>query len=80
MSPLVQNALAIAACLAAAAFVGWRAWRALKGRAGGCGTGCSSCPSSQIKGGVTTAKALMSIEGGPEEGLQRASLTAKKRR
>ncbi|HZL87250.1 MAG TPA: FeoB-associated Cys-rich membrane protein [Pirellulaceae bacterium] len=66
MSPLVQNALAIAACAAAVGFVLWRAWKSLAGRASGCGTGCGSCPSSSAKSGLPTAKALMSIEDGSE--------------
>ena len=61
MSALLQNAAAIAACLAAALFVSWRAWQSIRGRSGGCGTGCGSCPSSAQES-VSTAKALLSIE------------------
>jgi hypothetical protein len=69
MSPHLQNAAAIAACLGAAAFVLWRAWKTLRGRTSGCGTACSSCPSSAAGPGMPTVKPLMSIEAAAEASL-----------
>ncbi len=66
MSELVQNSVAIAACLAAAVFIGWRAWKAVAGRSSGCGTGCGSCPSS-AKSKVSPARPLLSIDSGPDD-------------
>ena len=60
MSELVQNSLAIAACLAAACFVAWRAWKAFQGRSSGCGSGCGSCPSAAQKS--PEAKTLLTID------------------
>lgn len=80
MSPLVQNALAIAVCAAAVGFVLWRAWKALAGRASGCGTGCGSCSSSASKGAVPQAKVLVSIEGGSDDRSQSGEPYGKKAR
>ncbi len=64
MSELLQNVLAVFACLAAAAFVAWRAWRALRGRSKGCGIGCGTCPSA-MKAQVRPAH-LLSIDAADE--------------
>ncbi|MEX2027655.1 MAG: hypothetical protein WEH44_10140 [Pirellulaceae bacterium] len=60
MSDWVQNLVAIAACMAAACFVAWRAWKAFQGRSSGCGSGCGSCPSSP----APVAKTLLAIDAG----------------
>ncbi|HUE75011.1 MAG TPA: hypothetical protein VMP01_29355 [Pirellulaceae bacterium] len=62
MSELVQNSLAIAACLAAACFVAWRAWKAFQGRSSGCGSGCGSCPSAAKKSPVQSGDTLLTID------------------
>jgi hypothetical protein len=61
-----QTWIAIALCLAAAAYVLRRAWLAVAERnVEGCGSGCGKCPSSE------TRKTLLSIEpaqGRPDAG------------
>ena len=61
MSELMQNVLAVCACLAAAAFVAWRAWCTLRGRSKGCGIGCGTCPSA-MKPQVRRPAHLLSID------------------
>lgn len=61
MSELVQNSLAVSACLAAGSFVAWRAWRSMVGRASGCGTGCVGCPTG-TKSSAPKAMALLKID------------------
>lgn len=71
MSELVQNSLAIAACMAAACFVAWRAWKAIQGRSSGCGSGCGSCPSPH----APPSRTLLSIDAGDDNRANSAGKT-----
>lgn len=62
MSELVQNSLAIAACLAAGLFVAWRAWRSMVGRASGCGTSCGSCAVAGTRSSAPKTMTLLKID------------------
>jgi len=62
-----QTIAALLIVLAAIAILARKTWKGFfQPAAGGCGTGCSSCPSSQSSGSVKVTK-LIQIDGGSQD-------------